>query len=287
MNIHTSLCSLVVVSLGSLALAQAAKPDAEKMSKEAHLVAPAAKVLGLEIKTDAKKDLGEIGDLLIDPRSGEIRYAILEVGGFLGVGEDKRIVPWSTIHVSRDEKDADKYIARTSLTEKQVESAPKSKSDQIYDAELDRSIETVFGKDESWAYTGEGAPSFCRLSQMDDAKLMGADGKEVGEIQEFVLAPQNGCVAYAVVDTVEAAGDKEVALPWAKLSFTQDKDNKVSAKTSVDNARLQSAPEFDKKDLKRMSGTPYMTELSTYYACDPFWKTSRFASARKMPKAQK
>jgi hypothetical protein len=111
--------------------------------------------------------------------------------------------------------------------------------------------------------------------------------KEIGKVQEIALAPQNGCVAYVVIDTNEEAGDKDVAVPFSRLSFMQDKDKKVSAKTSVENARLQSAPEFDKKEEKRMASSAWINELSTYYACDPFWKTTRFASARKLPSPKK
>lgn len=41
--------------------------------------------------------LGSINDLMIDKRSGQIRYAVLEFGGFLGMGTDRYPLPWGTL----------------------------------------------------------------------------------------------------------------------------------------------------------------------------------------------
>lgn len=250
-------------------------------SAEKYLIAPSAKVVGLRLDTPERKNVGEISDLLVDPKSGELRYAVLEVGGFLGIGEDKRVVPWALVEIAHSPDDAEKLVASTTLTEAQVEAAPKCKGGQMFDVDLDRRIEKVFGKDDAWAYVGEGNPTFAWLSQMKGALVTGPDSKEVGKVREIVLAPQNGCVAYLVLNAEERAGGEHVAIPWTRVRFTHDRNDQISASTDVDNARLQSAPQFDAKDEKRMSSSAWLTDLSDYYACDPFWKTSSFASARK------
>jgi hypothetical protein len=85
------------------------------------------------------------------------------------------------------------------------------------------------------------------------------------------------------VDTKKEAGGKLVALPFARVQYAFDADKKLTASTPLDIGRFNSAPEYDKKDWKRMSSMPWVTEISTYYSCDPYWKTSRFASAHKPP----
>jgi len=283
MKIHTPLLAASLVALGGSTFAQSAAPTSQQAGTHPHFLSNSSKVLGTAVRNDSDKNLGEIGDLLVDPRSGEIRYAVIEVGGFLGVGEEQRIVPWSFIQISADEKDVEKCHARTNLTEAQVKAAPKARSGQRYDAELDRRIESTFGKDDAWAYAGKGTPSFAWLSQMDGVLLKDKEGKEIGAVEEVILAPQNGCVAYAVVDMSKEAGDKDLALPFSQLLFRYDRNDMLEAVTSVEAARFASAPEYDSKDWKRMSSTSWMTELSTYYACDPFWKSSRFATPRKLP----
>ncbi|HTF88647.1 MAG TPA: PRC-barrel domain-containing protein [Planctomycetota bacterium] len=278
------IATACVALLPSAVLAQSAAPGAlNQDSAQTYPLYPCGKLLGLKISNDSDKGLGEIGDILIDPRSGEIRYAVLEVGGFLGVGEDRRVVPWSFIQIKADEKDAEKCHARTTLTEQQVKAAPTVKKDQRFEADLDKRIEASFGKDDSWAYTGKGTPMLVECSELDGVVLRDPSNKEVGKVQDVILAPMNSCIAYAVVDTTKEAGDKDVALPWSKVAYTYDNDHKLLATTQVELARFGVAPEYDKKDWKRMSSTPWMTELCTYYGCDPFWKTARFASAPKPP----
>ncbi len=283
MNINTAILAATVAALGATAFAQSAAPVSTQTASHTHYLCTSSKLLGIAVRNDSDKNLGEIGDLLVDPRSGEIRYAVLEVGGFLGVGEDRRVVPWSFIHVAADEKDAEKCHARTNLTEAQVKAAPKSKSGQKYDAELDRRIEATFGKDDAWAYVGKGQPTFAWFSQIDGALLTDKNGKEIGKVQDLILAPQNGCIAYAVIDTTKEAGDKDIALPFSSMQFAYDKNDMLAATTNVDMTRFVAAPEYDGKDWKRMSSNAWMTEISTYYACDPFWKNTRFAAARKLP----
>ena len=52
----------------------------------------ASKVVGLSVYNDNNEKLGSINDLLMD-KSGNIKAAVLGVGGFLGVGEHLVAVP--------------------------------------------------------------------------------------------------------------------------------------------------------------------------------------------------
>ena len=282
MNTNFYLAAVVCSAITAMASAQSAAPATKTQdAAQTFVLFPAGDVLGLEVTNDSQKSLGKIDDLLLDPRSGEIRYAVLEAGGFLGMGEDHRIVPWSLIQVVPDEKDVGKSHARTQLTEEQVKAAPKCKSDECPDATLDARIEASFGKNDGWAYAGKGDATFVRSSKLEGVLIKDAASKEVGKVKELVLAPMNSCVAYVVIDTNETAGKKAIALPWSRLEFACDKEKKVTGTTTVELAHFTGAPEYDAKNWKRMSSLAWMNELSTYYTCDPFWKTTRFASARK------
>ena len=47
----------------------------------------------------AGKLLGEIEDLVVDVHSGRVAYALMAVGGFLGIGRKMFAIPWSTVKV--------------------------------------------------------------------------------------------------------------------------------------------------------------------------------------------
>lgn len=55
-----------------------------------------SKVVGLNVYNDNNQNVGSINDLLMD-KSGNIKAAVLGVGGFLGVGEHLVAVPFDKI----------------------------------------------------------------------------------------------------------------------------------------------------------------------------------------------
>jgi hypothetical protein len=97
-------------SSAATSVAQAAAPqpgatDANQGEKKEKEGTPATvvdgkqleSVLGISAVTSANEDMGRIVDVIVD-RSGQVRAAIIDFGGFLGVGSRKIAVDWGTIH---------------------------------------------------------------------------------------------------------------------------------------------------------------------------------------------
>jgi hypothetical protein len=83
-------------------------------------------VLGHEVRSPANEDMGRIVDVIVD-RSGTVRAAVIDFGGFLGVGSRKIVVDWNALHFGRV---ADKGESITlELTKEQVIAAPEYKED--------------------------------------------------------------------------------------------------------------------------------------------------------------
>ncbi len=57
-------------------------------------------ITGTDVRNLKDEYLGSIEDLAIDPQTGEIAYAIIGRGGFLGIGEDYVAVPWERLRVT-------------------------------------------------------------------------------------------------------------------------------------------------------------------------------------------
>ncbi len=90
-------------------------------AKEAH------GVLGRDVRSAANEDMGHIVDVIVD-RTGTVRAAVIDFGGFLGVGSRKIVVDWNALRFGRV---ADKSDAVTlELTKDQVKTAPEYKEDQ-------------------------------------------------------------------------------------------------------------------------------------------------------------
>jgi hypothetical protein len=83
-------------------------------------------VLGRDVRSAANEDMGKIIDVIVD-RSGEVRAAVIDFGGFLGVGSRKIVVDWNALRFGRV---ADKTDSVTlELTKDQVKAAPEYKED--------------------------------------------------------------------------------------------------------------------------------------------------------------
>jgi sporulation protein YlmC with PRC-barrel domain len=55
------------------------------------------RVEGTTVYDTSGDKLGSIQNLVIDKRSGQVRYAALEFGGFLGIGSDHYPLPWNML----------------------------------------------------------------------------------------------------------------------------------------------------------------------------------------------
>src|SRR5580765_2957200 len=78
------------------------------------------KVSGTAVYNANGDKLGSIDDLIIDKVSGQVRYAALEFGGFLGLGTDRYPLPWSML---KYDTGFDGYVVP--LHKEQLEKAPR------------------------------------------------------------------------------------------------------------------------------------------------------------------
>jgi hypothetical protein len=84
-------------------------------------------VLGRDVRSPADEDMGRIVDVIVD-RAGVVRAAVIDFGGFLGVGSRKIVVDWNALHFGRIANKGDSITLE--LTKDQVKAAPEYKEDQ-------------------------------------------------------------------------------------------------------------------------------------------------------------
>jgi PRC-barrel domain len=79
-------------------------------------------ILGRTVQDANGKDMGRIVDIIVDP-AGQVRAAIIDFGGFLGVGIRKIAVNWSALRFGGAVKRGDDI--RLELTREQLKTAPQ------------------------------------------------------------------------------------------------------------------------------------------------------------------
>jgi hypothetical protein len=89
--------------------------------KEAH------GVLGRDVRSPTDENMGRIVDIIVD-RTGTVRAAVIDFGGFLGVGSRKIVVDWNALHFGRVNNKSDSITLE--LSKAQVAAAPEYKEDK-------------------------------------------------------------------------------------------------------------------------------------------------------------
>jgi sporulation protein YlmC with PRC-barrel domain len=91
-----------IVTVALMVLLTANVPAAEARDKSD--VLKVSTVVGMKVQDTQGKKLGDIKDLVIDPVDGSIGYAVLDFGGFLGIGDKYFAVPWEALQWTPDHK---------------------------------------------------------------------------------------------------------------------------------------------------------------------------------------
>ena len=83
-------------------------------------------ILGRDVKSTAGENMGRIVDVIVD-RAGTVRAAVIDFGGFLGVGSRKIVVDWGALHFGQVTNKKESITLE--LTLEQVKAAPEYKED--------------------------------------------------------------------------------------------------------------------------------------------------------------
>ncbi|MEW6020855.1 MAG: PRC-barrel domain-containing protein [Pseudomonadota bacterium] len=84
--------------------------DKYGMYKDTSSVGPGPSLMGADtligdnVVNGAEEDLGDIKEIMLDMNTGQVAYAVLAFGGFLGLGEKLFAVPWQALHLDTANK---------------------------------------------------------------------------------------------------------------------------------------------------------------------------------------
>ena len=99
----------------------------------------AGDVIGSSLRNTQDQYLGEIGDVVFDPDSHEITHALVEKGGFLGLGQEVVAVPMTALRVTDD---LETFIV--AMTKERFEEAPRLEDDILSQPDWQTANDTYF-----------------------------------------------------------------------------------------------------------------------------------------------
>ncbi len=306
-----------VVLFGASAMAhpqQSGKPQGDKpVPRAEHPLAqatpaamPAAcrkgsEVLGAKVRDAKFADIGKVEDLVVDPTTGAVDYAVLSLEGkdkWYAVPFGKLTVPTPMSNGVGPEGDAAaKREVGTEFTlnvdKAKLESAPSFAKDKWPDMSATAwraDIEKHFSGSDMRGTSNSGdvvvAHQSARLSKLLDENIYTDTNEKLGEVEELAVDSRNARIAFAVVSTggFLGIGDSLHAIPWEAVKAAPEGSSaKERLQVSITKDRLKAAPEFKKDQWARMSETAWISDLYKYYGLRPYSSTAVDASTPRMP----
>lgn len=106
-------------------------------------------LLGDSVVNGADENLGDIKEIMLDMNTGQVAYAVLAFGGFLGMGEKLFAVPWQALHLDTANK---RFVLN--VDKERLKNAPGFNKDawpDMADTNWASQIHTFYGTDPSRA----------------------------------------------------------------------------------------------------------------------------------------
>jgi sporulation protein YlmC with PRC-barrel domain len=99
------------------------------------------KVEGTAVYNPGGERLGTISNIMVDKRSGQAEYAVMQFGGFLGIGADYYPVPWQMLRYDVEQSG---YVV--DLDKDRLNDAPRYGDEQpTYDAAYNQQVYSYYG----------------------------------------------------------------------------------------------------------------------------------------------
>lgn len=221
----------------------------------------ASELIGKKVVDTRGKDLGEIEEVVFDLNSGRVRAAVLNVGGFLGIGDKQVAIPMGEIKrgqggkftANLDKKkleDAegfakgqmpgmnDEYWARTASASGSGGQSSRSGSPATANG----------GKSSAGASSGQPSQgmNLVRASEMEGRNVQDRSGNAIGEVRNVVINLTDGKVEHIVVDMNDAG---QARIP--ANAFSSGTGDKLVVNMSREQLASRSAGTREARQLSR------------------------------------
>jgi sporulation protein YlmC with PRC-barrel domain len=234
-------------------------------------LAKVTNLMGMDLQNEQGEGIGEIETLMIDLTSGRIAYAILEVGGWLDIGDKHLAAPWHALSMQPGAQ-----VMTLTVDKAKLEKAPR-----VGRSGWPKAVDRVWLTDIYGYYGYPPYPEF-QVVNVNKVDVMRADhitgisvgnqqGEHLGEIQDLLIDVKEGRVAAAVVAFGGwwGADDNVAPVPWKGIAL---RPLERQAILNMDKERLRQAPHFAKDQWPQTVDRDWLTDVYAHYGQQPYWQ---------------
>lgn len=122
--------------------------DTATHTEKPHELIASDRVQGTAVVRSSGERIGHIERIMLDKRTGQAAYAVMNFGGFLGLGEESYPIPWSLLDYNTELGGYE-----VNITDEQLKDAPRLMRDErldLGDRERDLRIYDYYGMTPYW-----------------------------------------------------------------------------------------------------------------------------------------
>jgi sporulation protein YlmC with PRC-barrel domain len=264
----TILMSLASTMFFATVLSSAAFAQKATSERRSHTdldeIRKVSSLLKSEVLNRANEKIASVSDLILLP-DGKIQYAILGVGGVVGIGTKYTAIPWKRLDVKHVHG---KWAVSLDMTRDRLDQAPMLQDDhyrELANPQWVARVRDFFGDkgaaadaQSTDAESGSAATpqTVWRASKVLDASLRNPRDESLGKVEDLLL-DRDDRAAFAIIGHggVLGIGESYIAVPWSKLRLSQ-KPESTSLTAVIDTTRDQ----LEKAPL--VKGSTYETMLA-------------------------
>jgi sporulation protein YlmC with PRC-barrel domain len=196
----------------------------------------ARKLAGQHVRSSDGRDLGTIKDFVIDAQSGRVACAVVSSGGFLGAGDQLRIVPAGALRRASGNDGFTVSIAQADWNR-----VPQVREDRFEQGQLAlndnerQRLQEVFPS--AKGNTSDTGANLVRASKIRGKSVHSSDG-DVGDIEEVVLDLDRHSARALIDPNSDFTGtDQKFLVPFARLDLQSREQDPVNTTLSREDFR--------------------------------------------------
>ena len=280
------LIASAVLSLGLVGPSWSAYGADTKVKKtDSDAVLRANDILGMNVRNAQGEKLGDVKDLMVDfEHPARIRYAALDYGGFLGIGDKLFAVPWQSMKLRHDADNNQRMFLELDADKDSLKNAPgfdkdhwpnfadNHWADEVHkhyrvhteNANVDVDVKKAPAKSDKNVATA----LIRRVSKIQGIEVKNEENQKIGKVEDLVMNANNGSVRYVALSFggFLGIGDKLFAVPWDAVRLEYDaKDKKDCLIFDVTKESLSNAPGFDKDHWPNFADPKWSAEVEKHY----------------------
>jgi sporulation protein YlmC with PRC-barrel domain len=275
----TSIACLILLTAGAAGRAGAQQTGSDRGGRaELDEIRKLSALRKAEVLNQANEKIAGVSDLMLSP-DGKVRYAILGVGGVVGIGAKYTAIPWDRL----DARNVNgKWAVNLPMTKEVLEKAPMFESDNYRElsnpqwvARVREFFATQAGPaaardKEPVAASGENPTVLLRASKILGTKLRNARDENLGSIEDLLL-DRNARAVFAIIGHggVLGIGENYIPAPWSKLQFSQRPDD-AGIVAAIDSTKdqIEKAPLVKGNSYETMLAPGFTDQVCRYFGAE-------------------